>query len=257
MPLYNTNTALYTERKGCNKEFGMDKVFKGGGYGVTMQSLHNDANSGLGYLRPSRNSYSNCDIAQQKGGNRNLGLSHPSLAETRFNHESMASYGFNAKSIDDVKNFGGSYAPFTKNPSGQQCGGKRKSKRKSKKRKSKKRKSKRRKSNKRKSKKRKSNRRNSKRRVTKKRRMRKCICKRKQKYCTCNKKYKKRKSKKRNRSYKKRQRGGSSVFYTGVNSNVDNDSARLLRGDFKGSKDNCGDNYNHFNKSTADKSPLY
>ena len=247
MPLYNTNTALYTERKGCNKEFGMDKVFKGGGYGVTMQSLHNDANSGLGYLRPSRNSYSNCDIAQQKGGNRNLGLSHPSLAETRFNHESMASYGFNAKSIDDVKNFGGSYAPFTKNPSGQQCGGKRKSKRKSKKRKSKKRKSKRRKSK----------RRNSKRRVTKKRRMRKCICKRKQKYCSCNKKYKKRKSKKRNRSYRKRQRGGSSVFYSGVNSNVDNDSARLLRGDFKGSKDNCGDNYNHFNKSTANKSPLY
>ena len=243
MPLYNTNTALYTERKGCNKEFGMDKIYKGGGYGATMQSLHNDATSGMGYLRPSRTSYSNCDIAQQRGGNRKLGLSHPSLAETRFNHESMASYGFNAKSMDDVKNFGGSYAPITKNPSGQQCGGKRKTKRKSKRRKSKRRKSKRRKSKRRK----------SKRRRTKKRRRVKCNCKRGNKYCTCGKK---RQNKKR-KSYRRKQRGGSSVFYSRIESNVDNDSARLLRGDFKGSKDNCGDNYNHFNKSTADKPSLY
>ena len=43
--LHNTNTALYTDQTRCSSKVGMKQVYKGGGYGATMQSLQNDANS--------------------------------------------------------------------------------------------------------------------------------------------------------------------------------------------------------------------
>jgi hypothetical protein len=38
---------------------------------------------------------------------------------------------------------------------------------------------------------------------------------------------------------------------------LDNNSARLLGGDYRGSNDNCGDNYNHYSKSKSDKQDIY
>jgi hypothetical protein len=253
--LHNTNTALYTDKTGCSSKVGMKKVYKGGGgYGATMQSLQNDAKSGNGYLRPSRVPYSNCDNNVQKGGHKNLGLSHPSLAETRFNHESMASYGFDKEGAANAHLVKGGYAPITRNAAGQQCGGRRKRRRKSR------RKSRRklRKKSRKKSpgKLRKKSRRKSRR---KSKRCLKCLkCKKCKGRCRCKRKCK---CKSRKRRYRRRrrktQRGGSSIFYSGVTNSLDNNSARLLGGDFRGNNDNCGDNYNHFNKSKANKPSMY
>ena len=249
--LVNTNTALYTDTTGCSENIGMKKVYKGAGYGVTMESLHKDANEGRGYLEPTRVQYSNCDASlRQKGGNKNLGLSHPSLAETRFNNEAAPSYGYNVSSVDDSHTFRGSYPTFTKNPANQQCGGRRrKSRRKSKRR------------PKRKSR-RKSKRRPKRRPKRKSRRkLKKCKncgvchrgkCKRVGKKCIC--KTKKRKYRRRKR---RMQRGGSSIFYSGVDSAIDNNTARILKSDLKANMDNCGDNYNHFNKSKSDMPNIY
>lgn len=242
--IQNTNTALYTEvgeNTGCSSKVGMEKVYRGGGlgYGVTMESLHRDATSGYGSLRPSRVAYSNC-TSPQRGGNKNLGLSHPSLAETRFNHESAASYGYsNGENASDFK---GSYAPITRNAAGQQCGGKRKKK----KSRRKKKKSKRgKKKSRRKS--RRGGRRKS--RVSKSRKSRRCKrCK--GPGCKC-------KKSRRRRNKRRVQRGGTSIFYSGISDAIDNNSARLLGGEYRGNNDNCGDNYNHYNKSTADRPPLY
>ena len=255
--IQNTNTALYTEvgeNTGCSSKVGMEKVYRGGGlgYGVTMESLHRDATSGYGSLRPSRVAYSNC-TSPQRGGNKNLGLSHPSLAETRFNHESAASYGYS--NGEDVSDFKGSYAPITRNAAGQQCGGKRKKK----KSRRKKKKSKRgKKKSRRKS--RRGGRRKSRRggRRKSKRKLPYCLdCKtchkgkcKKSKKCPC------KKSKKRRRR-RRVQRGGTSVFYSGISDAIDNNSARLLGGEYRGNSENCGDNYNHYNKSTSDRPPLY
>ena len=247
--IQNTNTALYTEvgeNTGCSSNVGMKKVYRGGGlgYGVTMESLHRDATSGYGSLRPSRVAYSNC--SSQKGGNKNLGLSHPSLAETRFNHEAAASYGYsNGENASDFK---GSYAPISRNAAGQQCGGKRK-KRKSRK---KRRKSRRGKKKSRRKKTRGGRRRKSRRNSKYCKNCKRCHkgkCK-KSKKCPC------KKSKKRKRR-RRVQRGGTSIFYSGISDAIDNNSARLLGGEYRGSGDNCGDNYNHYNKSTADRPPLY
>jgi hypothetical protein len=229
--LNNTNTALYTDKTGCSNKIGMKQVYKGGGYGATMQSLQNDANSGAGYLTPSRVPYSNCDSNAQKGGHKNLGLSHPSLAETRFNHEATASYGFSAEGAADSQNFRGGYAPITRNAAGQQCGGRRRKSRR---------------------KLRKKSRRKSK-RCLKCKKCRKCKgrCRCKGK-CKC--KSRKRKYRRRRR---KTQKGGSSIFFSGVSNSLDNNSARLLGGDFRGSNDNCGDNYNHFNKSKGNTPAMY
>ena len=251
--IQNTNTALYTEvgeNTGCSSKVGMEKVYRGGGlgYGVTMESLHRDATSGYGSLRPSRVAYSNC-TSPQRGGNKNLGLSHPSLAETRFNHESAASYGYsNGENASDFK---GSYAPITRNAAGQQCGGKRKKKKSRRKKKKSRRKSRRggrrksRRGGRRKS--RRGGRRKS--RVSKSRKSRRCKrCKRPG--CKC-------KKSRRRRNKRRVQRGGTSIFYSGISDAIDNNSARLLGGEYRGNSDNCGDNYNHYNKSTADRPPLY
>ena len=233
--LHNTNTALYTDKTGCSKDLGMKKVFKGGGYGVTMQSLENDANTGHGYLTPNRVSYSNCDKNLQKGGNR-LGLGHPSLATTRFNHESAASYVFNASNADDTKHFAGGYAPFSKNPAGQQCGGKRRRKSRRKPRRKSRSKSRRRKP-------RRKSRRKSRSKSRRRKPRRKSRSKsRRRKYLKC-KKCKNSKKKKCNCKYvrrRKTQRGGSSIFYSGIKDTLDNNSARLLRGDYTGNTENWG-----------------
>ena len=243
--IQNTNTALYTEvgeNTGCSSKVGMEKVYRGGGlgYGVTMESLHRDATSGYGSLRPSRVAYSNC-TSPQRGGNKNLGLSHPSLAETRFNHESAASYGYsNGENASDFK---GSYAPITRNAAGQQCGGKRKKKKSRRKKKKSRRKSRR--GGRRKS--RRGGRRKS--RVSKSRKSRRCKrCKRPG--CKC-------KKSRRRRNKRRLQNRWFIHFYSGISDSLDNNSARLLGGEYRGNSDNCGDNYNHYNKSNADKPSIY
>tara|TARA_X000000368_G_C23027684_1_gene711006 strand:+ start:116 stop:883 length:768 start_codon:yes stop_codon:yes gene_type:complete len=247
--LNNTNTALYTDKTGCSNKIGMKQVYKGGGYGATMQSLQNDANSGAGYLTPSRVPYSSCDSNAQKGGHKNLGLSHPSLAETRFNHEATASYGFSAEGAADSQNFRGGYAPITRNAAGQQCGGRRRKKRKKSRRKL-------RKKSRRKS--RRKLRRKSRRKLRKKSRRKSKRCLKCKGRCRCKGKCK---CKSRKRKYRRRrrktQKGGSSIFFSGVSDSLDNNSARLLGGDFRGSNDNCGDNYNHFNKSKGNTPTMY
>jgi hypothetical protein len=267
--LHNTNTALYTDKTGCSSKVGMKQLYKGGGYGATMQSMKADAEAGFGHLKPSRVPYSNCN---QKGGNKlgsNLGLGHPSLAETRFNHESAASYGYTAGGAADAQNFKGSYHPVTKNESGQQCGGRRKTKRKTV---------------------RKKRRKTVRKTVRKKRRNKrhnKSICKCSGK-CKCGKKCKclskrgskrskrskrgkrsrrskrgrrsrrSNRSKRSNRGSRRRgQRGGSSIFYSSFNNELKNDAARLLGRDQVVNTNNCGDNYNHFSKSKSDVPTLY
>ena len=269
--LNNTNTALYTdvgENTGCSGKIGMEKVHKGGGYGATMESLQRDAASGNGYLSPSRVQYSNCDA--QKGGNKNLGLGHQSLAESRFNHESMASYGYDKAGAANAHLVKGGYAPISRNDAGQQCGGRRrksrrirrksrsKSRRKSRSKSRRIRKKSRRKSSGiRKKSRRKSRgiRKKSRRSLKSKYRCKckdRCKCKGKCKCkgeCVCRKRYRRRR--------RKKQRGGSSIFYSGVSESLGGESARLLGGDFTGNNDNCGDNYNHFNKSKSDKPSMY
>lgn len=245
--LHNTNTALYTDQTGCSSKVGMKQVYKGGGYGATMQSLQNDANSGLGYLRPSRSSYSNCDASVQKGGNKNLGLSHPSLTETRFNHESAGSYGFTAEGAAQSQDFKGGYAPITRNAAGQQCGGRRRKIKSRKKSRKKPRRKSRRKS-------RRKPRRKSRKKSRKCKKCKVCHkgkCPKKNKNCKC------KKSRKYRRRRRKLQKGGSSIFYSGISDSLDNNSARLLGGDYRGSNENCGDNYNHFNKSKSNTPTMY
>jgi hypothetical protein len=267
MALLNTNTALFTDtsdKTGCSSKVGMNQVHKGGrrrrrrrrsskkqrggsrGYGVTFKSLQNDANSGQGYLLPTRVNYSNCGLPQT-GGHKNLGLGHVSLAETRFNNESTPSYGYSKVGAEEAHQFRGGYPSFTKNPGSQQCGGRRrrKSKRKSKRKARRKSKRKARRKSKRKS----------------RRKSKKCKncgtchkgkCKKVGKKCKCvtrKRKYRRRK--------RKTQRGGSSVFYSGVDSSIDHSTARLLKSDYRSNVDNCGDNYNHFNKSKDDTPKLY
>jgi len=285
--LNNTNTALYTdigENTGCSGKIGMEKVHKGGGYGVTMESLQRDAASGNGYLSPSRVQYSNCN--SQKGGNKNLGLGHQSLAESRFNHESMASYGYDKAGAANAHLVKGGYAPISRNDAGQQCGGRRrksrrkphrkprrkssgirkKSRRKPRRKSSGIRKKSRRKSSgiRKKSRRKSSGIRKKSRRKPRKKSRRslkskyrckckdRCKCKGKCKCkgeCVCRKRYRRRR--------RKKQRGGSSIFYSGVSESLGGESARLLGGDFTGNNDNCGDNYNHFNKSKSDKPSMY
>ena len=258
--LNNTNTALYTdvgENTGCSGKIGMEKVHKGGGYGATMESLQRDAASGNGYLSPSRVQYSNCDA--QKGGHKNLGLGHQSIAESRFNHESMASYGYDKAGAANAHLVKGGYAPISRNDAGQQCGGRRRKSRRIRKKSRRKtrgiRKKSRRKSRRIRKKSRRKSRRKSRKSLKSKKRCKckgKCKCKCKGKCkgkCICRKRYRRRK--------RKKQRGGSSIFYSGVSDSLSGESARLLGGDFIGNNDNCGDNYNHFNKSKSDTPSMY
>ena len=253
--LNNTNTALYTDKTGCSNKVGMKQLYKGGGYGATMQSLQNDANSGNGYLSPSRVQYSNCNSNGQKGGNKNLGLGHQSLAESRFNHESTASYGYDKAGAANAHLVKGGYAPISRNDAGQQCGGRRKKARRKSRRKSRKKSRGIRKKSRRKS-------RRKLKRCLKCRKCRKCKgrCKCKGK-CKCKSRKRKYPSKgrkrRKRRKRRKTQKGGSSIFYSGVSDSLDNNSARLLGGDYIGNNDNCGDNYNHYNKSKANTSGIY
>ena len=266
--LLNTNTALFTDtsdKTGCSSKVGMTQVHKGGrrrrkrrgkkqrggsrGYGVTFESLQNDANSGNGRLLPSRVNYSNCG-STQKGGNKNLGLGHVSLAESQFNNESTPSYGYNESNGTETHEFRGGYPPFTKNPGSQQCGGKRRRKSRRKPRRKSKRKSRRK------------SKRKSKRKSRRRRKSKKCNncgvchkgkCKKVGKKCKCKTKRKRRYRRRKSKT----QRGGSSVFYSGVDSSIDHSTARLLKSDYRANVDNCGDNYNHYNKSKSDKPGLY
>ena len=157
----------------------------------------------------------------QTGG----GLGSESHA-TRFNHSGSASYGFDEKGAAIAHEMRGSYAAMTENPSGQQCGGK---KRRTRRRKSKK----------------KAKKRRTKRRATKRRTKRRATKRR------TKRKLKKRKNSKkkvnRKKSKKRVQRGGSSISYSIIDNSLKGEDARILGTHSMSVSDkNCGDNYNHF-----------
>ena len=107
--LGNTNTGafLFSNTKSC---------MNGGGHGVTMTSLKNDSNAGLGRGYNTAVQYSNCT---QKGGN---------MADV--NNNSMTnSYGYVDGNNKTNSMFRGSYAPVTSHETNQKCGGRKKKRR--------------------------------------------------------------------------------------------------------------------------------
>ena len=107
--LGNTNTGafLFSNTKSC---------MNGGGHGVTMSSLKNDSDAGLGKGYNTAVKYSNCP---QKGGN---------IADA--NNNSMTnSYGYVDGNTETNSMFRGSYAPVTSHKTKQSCGGRKKKRR--------------------------------------------------------------------------------------------------------------------------------
>ena len=278
--LGNTNTGafLFSNTKSCMN--GGSK-----GYGVTMDSLRNASNAGLGRGYTGAVTYKNCG---QGGGAMALA----------GNHDMANSYGY-VNGDDKVNNmFRGSYAPVTPNPTKQSCSGGAKKKRRRKRRKSRKTMK-----NKKRSRYSKSRKRRTKRRYRKgggrlgkfmksvnifkknnrdpecaelKRLNEECLEKKnegvklhrscvtfsnkskqlnRQGKCTSGgtkrKKSKKprksRKSRKpRRRRRRKNMKGGSTMNYSVINSGLKGNDARILGSHSYTRSENCGDGYNHF-----------
>ena len=91
---------------------------RGGGYGVTFESLNKDAHNGLGHSSGSSVAYSNCDkdLNQTGGGNHSY---------STFNHAGTPSYGYDAQGAQLTTELRGSYPAYTQS-SHSQCGGKKK-----------------------------------------------------------------------------------------------------------------------------------
>lgn len=200
--LGNTNTGafLFSNTKSCMK--GGSK-----GYGVTIDSLKNASNAGLGRGYTGAVTYKNCG---QNGG----------AMAVAGNHDMANSYGY-VDGNDKVNNmFRGSYAPVKSLPSKQGCSGGAKKKRRRKRRKSRKSMK-----NKKRSRYSKSRKRRTKRKKSRKRR-------------------KSRKTKRRRR--RKNMKGGSTMNYSVINSGLKGNDARILGSHSYNTTENCGDGYNHF-----------
>jgi hypothetical protein len=205
----------------------------GGGYSNTFKTLEQNSNDNMGRGYGSTENYSHCN-KQGGGGAEKLGSA--SHATNRFNHSFSGGYGYGKEGAAVAHELKGSYAAMTQNNDMNSCSGGRKHKRKSRKRKPKRKSRKRkpkRKSRGRKSRGRKSRGRKSRGRKSRGRKSR-------------GRKSRGRKSRRR-RSRKTIQKGGSSISYSSIDSNLTGNDARILGTNaFLSSNKNCGDGYNHY-----------
>ena len=205
--LQNTNNAFQLTNS-------TESCMNGGGYGVTMESLANDANNHQGHNRVTMVPYSNC--GKQGGGGSGLGSASHAL---NFNHQGAASYGFDEQGAAVSNELRGSYAAMTQHNNKQHCGGKKRRRRRRRKKTNKKRKSYR------KSKKSK-RRRKSRKKSRKSKKSRRRVVRRKR---------------------KTKQRGGSSITYMTLDKSLSGNNARLFSNhSYTSSNNNCGDGYNHY-----------
>tara|TARA_Y100000590_G_scaffold469755_1_gene659554 strand:- start:4210 stop:4692 length:483 start_codon:yes stop_codon:yes gene_type:complete len=115
----NTNNQFIQARV-ASKEGVRCPSQRGGSYGSTMDSLNAaiDANVAKNIIIPVKH-YNNCKI-KQRGG--------------RFDYDAVnalpSSYGFTKVGAANNSCFKGSYAPISRNPPQNQCGGRRRRKRK-------------------------------------------------------------------------------------------------------------------------------
>ena len=226
----------------------------GGGYSNTFKLLEQDSNDNMGRGYGSTENYSHCN-KQGGGGAAKLGTA--SHATNRFNHSFSGGYGYGKEGAAVAHELKGSYAAMTQNNDMNSCSGGRKHKRKPK-RKSKKKckhkgkckckgickcKGKCKCKTKRKLRKRKPRRKSRKRKPRRKPRRK---SKRKPRRKSRGRKSRGRKSRRR-RSRKTMQKGGSSVSYSSIDSNLTGNDARILGTNaFLSSDKNCGDGYNHY-----------
>ena len=115
MDFVNQHNDQFIQTRVASKE-GVRCSQKGGNpYGVTMDSLDADVNSGMGKLRASpSNHYNNCP---QKGGNRGHNY------DADFGG---VGYGYTKSGAAIAGELRGSYAPITKSRSTNMCGGRKK-----------------------------------------------------------------------------------------------------------------------------------
>ena len=115
MDFVNEHNDQFIQTRVASKE-GTRCSQKGGNpYGVTMDSLAADVNSGMGKLRASPSShYNNCP---QKGGNRGHNY------DADFGG---VGYGYTKSGAAIAGELRGSYAPITKSRSTNMCGGRKK-----------------------------------------------------------------------------------------------------------------------------------
>jgi len=115
MDFVNQHNDQFIQTRVASKE-GVRCSQKGGNpYGVTMDSLDADVNSGMGKLRASpSNHYNNCP---QKGGNRGHNY------DADFGG---VGYGYTNSGAAITGELRGSYAPITKSRSTNMCGGRKK-----------------------------------------------------------------------------------------------------------------------------------
>ena len=131
----NTNNQFIQARV-ASKEGVRCPSQRGGSYGSTMDSLNAaiDANIAKNIIIPVKH-YNNCKI-KQRGG--------------RFDYDAVnalpSSYGFTKVGAANNSCFKGSYAPISRNPPQNQCGGRRRGRRKRKRRRTRKKRRKRRRS---------------------------------------------------------------------------------------------------------------
>jgi hypothetical protein len=231
----------------------------GGGYSNTFKTLEQNSNDNMGRGYGSTENYSHCN-KQGGGGAEKLGSA--SHATNRFNHSFSGGYGYGKEGAAVAHELKGSYAAMTQNNDMNSCSGGRKHKRKPK-RKSKKKckhkgkckckgickcKGKCKCKTKRKLRKRKPRRKSRKRKPRRKPRRK---SKRKPRRKSRGRKSRGRKSRgrksRRRRSRKTMQKGGSSVSYSSIDSNLTGNDARILGTNaFLSSDKNCGDGYNHY-----------
>jgi len=119
MDFVNKHNDQFIQTRVASKE-GVRCAQKGGNpYGVTMDSLAADANSGIGKLRATPSGhYNNCVQKGGKGGGHNYDADFGGVG-----------YGYTKSGAAIAGDLRGSYAPITKTRSTNMCGGRKKRRR--------------------------------------------------------------------------------------------------------------------------------